>query len=133
MSEKCDYCEDHAVTTICLCKEHHERVLRTLSLRLVLPAPYGSHIDNIITFIEAHKGDKFSFVMLNKSVPGRRATLYRILGRLRDLGFVDRTEKAFAVKQWWATDQWRKASPSAVKAAYENYMIVRTGGGGGMR
>lgn len=98
-----------------------------------IEAPEPRRIDHVIAWIEAHKEDQFSFIGLLKAVPGRRATLYTILYRLRALGFIERTDKQFATKLWWATNKWRQTSVQQVKAAYDNYMIVRRNTTGELR
>ena len=90
-------------------------------------------VDHVISWVEAHKHAPFALSKLQSEVPGRRATLYSIMGRLRSLGFVGRTDKYFATKLWWATDQWRATTVQQVKERYEAYMLVKQTSRGELR
>lgn len=84
-----------------------------------------TRFDAIISWLEEHKHETFELARLQKDVPGRRATLYTILHRLRTMGLVNRTDKAFARKLWWTTETWRATNVQRVKERYEDYMLVR--------
>lgn len=71
------------------------------------------------------QSEQFSLATLLEACPGRRATLYNIMNRLKFLGYVDRTAKAWQHTHWYATKKWKSSGVQRVKEDYELYMLVR--------
>jgi hypothetical protein len=94
--------------------------LHLLSPNMVLKR----HVE-VIGFAKDRPNDYWSFTDIMAHIKMRRGTLYAILARLRSLGYIDRTDKAFQSKHWYATDKLRTTSTDKVVEDYEMYMLVR--------
>lgn len=79
----------------------------------------------VVVWIKTRKREKWSLADLTTAAPGRRNTLYDILYRLQQLGYINRVSIAWRASHWFLTEKGIATSATDIVADYEMYMLVR--------
>lgn len=94
---------------------HHRYIKR--------PQELGKY-NRVIEWIDKQdRVNAFAFHILRESIGGNNDSLYKILHRLRMMGYLKKLEKGFMYRLWLITSKWTDVK--TVTSDYELYMTAR--------